>query len=63
LKINPDFQRLIPLQSRGEHQALSDSINSEGCRDPLLVWKGHNVVLDCHTRRELCIEHGKPVKV
>lgn len=63
LKVKPEFQRLIPLQSRGEYLALSESIKEEGCRDPLLVWKGHNVVLDGHTRRDLCIEHGKQVKV
>src|SRR5580704_12181750 len=63
LKVNPEFQRLIPLQSREEYRALNESIQAEGCRDPLTVWKGHNVVLDGHTRRDLCIEHKKQVKV
>jgi hypothetical protein len=63
LKVNPAFQRLIPLQSREEYLSLSGSIRAEGCREPLLVWKGRNVVLDGHTRRDLCIEHGKKVKV
>jgi hypothetical protein len=55
LKVNSAFQSLIPLQSKGEHLALEQSIQAEGCRDPVTVWKGHNVVLDGHTRRELCI--------
>ncbi len=62
LKVNPAFQSLIPLQSKGEHMALEESIKEEGCREPLLVWKGKNVVLDGHTRRELCarpIEAGE----
>jgi hypothetical protein len=63
LQVNPAFQRLIPLQSRGELLALEESIKAEGCRDPVLVWKGHGIVLDGHTRRELCIRHGKQVKV
>jgi hypothetical protein len=63
LKVNPTFQSLIPLQSRGEHLALEESIQAEGWRDPLLVWKGHNVVLDGHTRRELCLKYKKQVKV
>jgi hypothetical protein len=63
LKVTPDFQRLVPLQSRGELLALRQSVEAEGCRDPLLVWKGHNVVLDGHTRRELCMEFKKKVKV
>ena len=40
LKVNPAFQSLIPMQSKGEHMALEESIKAEGCRDPLLVWKG-----------------------
>jgi hypothetical protein len=63
LKVNPAFQSLIPLQAKGEYTALEESIQAEGCRDPLLVWKGHSVVLDGHTRRELCIKHKKQVKV
>ena len=43
--------------------ALEQSIQAEGCRDPLTVWKGRNVVLDGHTRRELCLKHKKQVKV
>jgi hypothetical protein len=63
LEVNPAFRSLIPLQARGEYLALEESIRAEGCRDPLLVWKGRGVVLDGHTRRELCIKHKKPVKV
>lgn len=63
LKVNPVFQALIPLQAKGEFMALEQSIQAEGCRDPLLVWKGHNVVLDGHTRRELCMGYKKQVKV
>ncbi len=63
LKVKAEFQRLIPLQAKGELLALEESIKREGCRDPLLVWKGRNVVLDGHTRRELCIRHKKQVKV
>jgi hypothetical protein len=40
LKVNSAFESLIPLQSKGELIALEQSIRDEGCRDPLLVWKG-----------------------
>jgi len=63
LKVKPEFQRLIPLQSREEFRALDASIQAEGCRDPLHVWKGHNVILDGHTRHELCKGHKLKVKV
>src|SRR5262249_3147311 len=63
LKVNPAFQSLIPVQSKGEYMALEESIKAEGCRDVLHVWKGRNIVLDGHTRRELCIKHKKQVKL
>jgi hypothetical protein len=63
LKVNKAFQALIPLQSKGELLALEESIKAEGCRDPLLIWKDHNVVLDGHTRRELSMRNKKHVKV
>jgi hypothetical protein len=63
LKVKAEFQRLIPLQSREEFRALDASIQAEGCRDPLHVWKGHNVILDGHTRHELCKGHNLRVKV
>lgn len=63
LKVNSKFQRLIPLQSSGELKALEASIMQYGCLDPVLVWKGRNIVLDGHTRRDLCMKHKKQVKV
>jgi hypothetical protein len=63
LKVKAAFRRLVPLQAKGELLALAKSIQEEGCREPLLVWKGRRIVLDGHTRRALCIKYGKPVKI
>src|SRR3984957_18430351 len=63
LVVDPELRRLVPLQSRGEVRALGASLKSEGCRDPLLVWKGRDVVLDGHTRRDLCMYLKQKVKV
>jgi len=63
LMVNPVFQRLIPKQSKGERQGLEASIRVDGCLDPLVIWKGHNIVLDGHTRREFCILYHKQVKI
>ena len=63
LHVKADFQRLIPLQSKGELMALEESLKKNGNLDPIHVWKGKNIVLDGHTRRELCIKHKKQVKV
>jgi len=43
------------MQSRGEYLAGAEH-PERGCRDPLTGWKGRSVVLDGHTRRELCIK-------
>ena len=58
LKVHPEFQRLIPVQSRGELLALEQSIKDEGCRDPTQVWKWQNIILDGQARREFCIKYG-----
>ena len=63
LHVKADFQRLIPLQSKGELMAMEESIKKKGNLDPLHVWKGKDIVLDGHTRRELCIKNKKQVKV
>src|SRR4051812_10087597 len=63
LDVNPAFRSLIPLRAGGEPLGWEESIQAEGCRAPLLVWEGHNVVLEGHTRRELCMQHKKQVKV
>jgi hypothetical protein len=63
LRVRAEFQRLIPVQPRGEYVALSESIKGEGCRELLVVSRRHGVVLDGQTQRQLSIEHGKLLKV
>lgn len=52
LKINPTFQRLLPALCHEEFTALRASIILEGCRDPLVVWRGQ--IVDGHNRFEIC---------
>jgi len=56
LAIDDEFQGLIPPLSPEELQGLQESILSEGCRDPLVVWDG--VILDGHNRYKICQENG-----
>ena len=35
-------------------------IQSEGVRDPIVVWKGHNTVVDGHNRLKITKELGIP---
>jgi len=56
LTIDDEFRGLIPPLSSDEYQGLQESILSEGCRDPLVVWD--SVILDGHNRYKICMEHG-----
>ena len=60
LIIDPEFKALIPPLSPDERTGLEKSIREEGCRDALVVWKGHNILVDGHNRYEICTAHGKP---
>ena len=60
LIIDPEFKALVPPLSPDERTGLEKSIQEEGCRDALVVWKGHNILVDGHNRYEICTAHGKP---
>lgn len=58
LKINMEFKNLIrPLQKK-EFLQLEANILSDGCRDPIVTWKGF--IVDGHNRYEICTEHQIP---
>ena len=63
LKIEPEFQSLVPALSPDERAALEDSLKAEGCRDALVVWAGQGVLLDGHNRYAICQEHGIDFRV
>jgi 16S rRNA G966 N2-methylase RsmD len=56
IKIDPEFQALIPPLAWEERQQLEANILADGCRDPLVVWNG--VLVDGHNRYEICTKHG-----
>jgi len=56
LQIDPEFKRLIPSLSDDEYKQLEANIQSEGCRDSLVVWG--DVLIDGHNRYEICNRHG-----
>ena len=55
IKIDSEFQSLIPLISDEESKELEKSITKEGCRDDLIIYKG--LILDGHNRYKICREH------
>lgn len=63
LKVLKDF--ILPL-SKEEFNILEQSILSDGCRDPLIVWQkpdGTNILVDGHNRFRICQKHGLPYKI
>jgi len=52
--IDPEIQALIPPLREEERALLEESLRTEGCRDPLVAWAGHNILLDGHNRKEFC---------
>ncbi len=69
IAIDPEFQKRIPPISAEEKALLTESLEREGCRDPLIVAKlpGPNgekarpVLLDGHNRKAICEDLGRAV--
>ena len=58
LKIDEEFKQLIHPLKRQEYLQLESNIIADGCRDPIIVWKGY--IIDGHNRYEICTRHGIP---
>lgn len=56
--VDPELRELIPPLRDEERQALEENLRRDGCRDPLVVWRGHDILLDGHHRHEICQRHG-----
>ena len=55
LKINPEYQKLLPKLPQEEYEALKESIKSEGQHFPITV-NEEGVILDGHHRFQICEE-------
>lgn len=57
---HPELEKLLPLQTDEEIQALDDSLKSEGLRDAITVCniEGKQFILDGYTRTRRLIELG-----
>jgi hypothetical protein len=47
--IDPEFENLLP-RAADEVKKLEEHLLVETLRDPLVVWKGHRILVDGHTR-------------
>jgi len=52
--IDNEFYGLIDPPTSEELNILEESIKKEGCRDPLVIWKEKEILLDGHNRFEIC---------
>ncbi len=54
--IDPEFAALIPPLAKEELEQLESNLLAEGCRDPLIIWRG--ILIDGHNRFAICERHG-----
>lgn len=54
--IDEELQKLLLPLKKEELHILEESIISEGCRDPLVLWG--NTLIDGHNRYEICKRHN-----
>lgn len=53
ITIDEEFKSLHRELTEDERTALLTQVNQYGFRDPLVVWLGHNILLDGHNRMDL----------
>ena len=62
IKINPEFEELIPPLQPYEIEGLESDIVALGrAYCPLIVWNGY--IIDGHHRYDICQKHGLPFKI
>jgi len=58
IKINIDFENLIPKQTAEQFKQLEENILKDGrVRNPLVVWKDHRILVDGHNRLRIIKAH------
>lgn len=67
IKIDKEFERLIPPLSAEEFAQLEANCLREGIRDPLIVWavpNGDQILIDGHNRMKISVNHsGIPFEI
>jgi ParB-like chromosome segregation protein Spo0J len=58
LKIDPEIQAALDPLKPAELKQLMENILAEGIRDPLVVWKGKDIIVDGHNRYDLIQKFG-----
>ena len=61
IKIDKEFESLIPPLSEDEFRQLEENCLKEGIRDALVAWKvpnGDQILIDGHNRWKISAKHG-----
>ncbi len=58
--IDNEFSQLLPSLTEDEYNGLEQSIITDGCRDPLVIWRDHNILIDGHNRYDICSHNNIP---
>lgn len=57
--VDPRFRDKIPKPSEEEYRQLEENILSDGeIRDPLILWRGYNILIDGHNRWKIYQAHS-----
>ena len=55
LTVDPEFSALCTDLSPEEMNLLENSLEVDGCREPIAVWANHyDTILDGHNRYRIC---------
>lgn len=58
IKINVDFENLIPKQTADQFKQMEENMLAEGgAHDPLVIWQDHDILLDGHHRLRVLKAH------
>jgi hypothetical protein len=63
LKIDREFFAYLPRPTAEQHAAFEEVLREEGVRDPIVVWKGHGIIVDGMTRHPIAVKHNLPFAV
>ena len=62
IRVDPEFQSIIPALSDDEGAGLERSLKADGCRDALVVWSEEGILLEGHNRFVLCTANDIPFR-
>jgi len=63
LIIDEELRSLTAPLTNDEFKGLEEDIIRDGVRNPIIVWAGHDVIVDGYNRYKICQKHGIPFKV